>query len=195
MAYSIQVEGLEELRHAMEQLPEKAADVAALGLYEGAGVMADAVSQAVQGIAAEPFKYAKGGQKRKPSPEEKAIVANANHGVSKFKKNGLTVQTNVGYKGTGYGKITWNHAKSGGRTKYKVGYGGKAARSQSQEGKSAGVSAKPVEVIVNAINSGTSFMEKQPFLRKAFRQNQRAAEAAIEAGIKAHEDMLDPGQN
>ena len=186
---------MQELRHAMEKLPEKAAEVAALGLYDGAGVMADAVSREVHGISTEPFKYAKGGQKRKPSPEEKAIVANANHGISKFKKNGLTVQTDVGYKGTGYGKITWNHARSGSRTKYKVGYGGKAKASQSQEGKSAGVSAKPVEVIVNAINSGTSFMEKQPFLRKAFKQNQRAAEAAIEAGIKAHEDMLDPTRN
>ena len=195
MAFSIQVEGLQELRHAMEQLPEKAAEVAALGLYDGAGVMADSVSRAVHGIATEPFKYAKGGQKRKPSPEEKAMVAGANHGISKFRKNGLNVQTNVGFKGTGYAKITWNHAKSGGRTKYKVGYGGKATRSQSQEGKSSGVSAKPVEVIVNAINSGTSFMEKQPFLRKAFKQNQRAAEAAIEAGIKAHEDMLDPSRN
>ena len=195
MPFSIQVEGLQELRHAMEQLPEKAADVAALALYDGAGVMADSVSKAVQGIATEPFKYAKDGHKRRPSPEEKAIVANANHGVSKFKKNGLTVQTDVGYKGNGYGKITWNHARSGGRTKYKVGYGGKATRSQSQEGKSAGISAKPVEVIVNAINSGTSFMERQPFLNKAFRQNARAAEAAIEAGIKAHEDMLDPSRN
>ena len=186
---------MQELRHAMEQLPEKAAEVAALGLYDGAGVMADSVSRAVHGIATEPFKYAKGGQKRKPSPEEKAMVAGANHGISKFRKNGLNVQTSVGFKGTGYAKITWNHAKSGGRTKYKVGYGGKATRSQSQEGKSSGVSAKPVEVIVNAINSGTSFMEKQPFLRKAFKQNQRAAEAAIEAGIKAHEELLDPSQN
>lgn len=194
MAFSIEVDGLQELRHAMEQLPEKAADVAALGLYDGAGVMADSVSRAVNGIATEPFKYASGGKKRKPSPEEKAIVTGSNHGISKFSKNGLKVQTNVGFKGTGYAKITWNHARSGGRTKYKVGYGGKATRSQSQEGKSTGISAKPVEVIVNAINSGTSFMERQPFLNKAFRQNQRAAEAAIEAGIKAHEDMLDPSR-
>ena len=195
MSFSIQVEGLQELRHAMEHLPEKATDVAALGLYDGAGVMADSVSQAVHGIATEPFKYAKDGRKRKASPEEKAIIENSNHGISKFSKNGFGVNTNVGFKGTGYGKITWNHARSGGRTKYKVGYGGKATRSQSQEGKSSGISAKPVEVIVNAINSGTSFMERQPFLNKAFRQNKRAAEAAIEAGIKAHEDMLDPSQN
>ena len=51
----------------------------------------------------------------------------------------------------------------------------------------------PIPQIANAINSGTSFREKQPFLRKAFSQSKKAAEAAIEAGIKAHEDLLDIG--
>lgn len=193
MPFSIQVEGMKELLHSMEKLPEKAADVAAMALYEGAGVMADAVSRSVQGIATEPFKYAAGGQKRRPSPEEKAIVEEARKGVSKFKKGANGVSTNVGFK-PGYGKITWNHARSGKRTKYKVGYGGKARASQSQEGRSSGISAKPVELIVNAINSGTSFMEKQPFLRKAFSQKKRAAEDAIEAAILKHQDLLDPSK-
>ena len=49
----------------------------------------------------------------------------------------------------------------------------------------------PVPLIANSINHGTSFMQKQPFLRKAFSQNQGAAVAAIEAGIKAREDELE----
>lgn len=194
MPYSIQVDGFEELLRNFDRLPEKAEEVAAMALYDGAGVMADKVSKEIRGISTEPFKYASGGKKRKPSPEEKAIVANAKHGISKFKKNGLSVNTSVGYGLSGYAKITWNHAKSGNRTKYKVGFGGKAASSVSQEGESSGISAKPVELIVNSINSGTSFMEKQPFLRKAFSQSKKAAEAAIEAGIHKHEDMLDPSR-
>ena len=74
MPFSIKVEGLSELIRKMDQMPEKAADVAALALYDGAGVVADAVSQAVRGIATEPFQYAAGGRKRKASPEEKAII-------------------------------------------------------------------------------------------------------------------------
>ena len=105
MPFSIQVEGMNELIRSMEKLPEKAAKVAAEALYEGAGVVADKVSSAVQGIATEPFKYAAGGRRRKPSPEEKAIVAGAKHGVAKFRKTGVSVQTSVGYQNAGYASL------------------------------------------------------------------------------------------
>lgn len=162
MPFTIQVDGLSELIRGMDRLPEKAADVAALALYDGAGVVADAVSQAVQGIATEPFRYVTNGKKRKPSPEEKAIIESAKHGVAKFKKSLDSVQTSVGMQNAGYASLN-------GKT-------------------------KPIPQIANAINSGTSFMEKQPFLRKAFSQSKSAAEAAIKAGILEHEDMLDPGK-
>ena len=71
MPFSVQWDGADELLRKMDKLPEKAAKVAAQALYEGAGVMADAVSQAVHGIATEDFKYATGGPKRMPSPEER----------------------------------------------------------------------------------------------------------------------------
>ena len=161
MAFKIQVTGFEELNRKMGKLPENAAKVAAEALYEGAGVVADKVSSAVQGIATEPFKYAARGKKRKPSPEEKAIVAGAKHGVAKFRKTGVSVQTSVGYQNAGYASLN-------GKT-------------------------KPVPLIANSINSGTSFMQKQPFMRKAFSQSKGPATAAIENGIKAREDQLDIG--
>ena len=161
MAFTIQVEGMNELIRSMEKAPEKAATVAAKALYEGAGVMADAVSRAVQGIATEPFRYAKDGHTRKPSPEEKALVASARHGVAKFKKTGVSVDTSVGLQNSGYGML--------------------------------GNKVKPIPQIANAINSGTSFMQKQPFMRKAFSQTKGAATAAIEAGIHKYEDELEIG--
>jgi HK97 gp10 family phage protein len=160
MPFSIQVEGMNELIRSMEKLPEKAAKVAAEALYEGAGIVADKVSGAVNGIATEPFKYATGGRMRKPSPEEKALVAGAKHGVAKFRKNGVSVQTSVGYQNAGYGTIN-------GKT-------------------------KPIPQIANAINSGTSFMQRQPFMRKAFSQSRGPAQAAIEGGIHARESELNP---
>lgn len=187
MAFSFRVEGMDELIQAMGKLPEKARKVAAEGLYEGAGVVADKVSQAVQGIATAPFKYAKGGTKRLPSPEEKAILMNARHGVAKFKNNGLRIDTSVGFQRAGYGAITWNHAKtSASRTKYKQGTNGRMVHASQGSGQSM----KPVPLIANAINSGTSFMVRQPFLRKAFSQSKGAATAAIESGIKSRLDEL-----
>ena len=43
---------------------------------------------------------------------------------------------------------------------------------------------KPIPLIANAINSGTSFMQKQPFMRKAFSQAKGRAMQAIEDGLR-----------
>ena len=49
---------------------------------------------------------------------------------------------------------------------------------------------KPIPLIVNAVNSGTSFMKKQPFIRKAANSGSPKAMAAMKAKIeKAFEDM------
>ena len=105
MPFSLQWVGAEELMRKMDRLPEKAAKVAAEALYEGAGVMADTVSRAVQGIATEPFHYATGGQKRKPSPEEKAALLNARHGIAKFRYDGTEIRTSIGFQQAGYADV------------------------------------------------------------------------------------------
>lgn len=158
MSFSIQVTGMEELLQRMEQIPDAAVGVAAEALYEGAGVMADAVSQAVGNIATEPFRYAFGGRQRKPSPEEKAILMSAKKGIAKFRKDGISVQTSVGMQNSGYAELA-------GRI-------------------------KPIPLIANSINSGTSFMKKQPFFRKAVTKAKGAATEAIENGIRSREEKL-----
>lgn len=157
MSMSMDVSGMDELTSKLEKLGEKGLQIAAVALYDGAGVMADQVSAAVRGIATEPFHYVKDGKMRKPSPSEKAIVENAPRGVSKFKKSISRVETNVGLRNAGYGTI--------------------AGRS------------KPVPMMANAINSGTSFMTKQPFFRKATSRS-GAAYAAIENRLRAEIDKL-----
>lgn len=159
MAFTIEVDGLEELIQKMDGSPKKAVKVAAYALYDGAGIVADAVSKAVDSIATEPFHYARGGKKRLPSPEEKALVASAKHGVAKFRKTGLGVQTSVGFRNAGYGSL--------------------------------GKATKPIPQIAASINSGTSFMKKQPFMRQAFSTSQGAAASAIEAGIASRLDELE----
>ena len=151
MAYTVQTEGMAELSRMLSDLGEAAQGVASASLYEGAGVMADAVSQAVHGIATEPFRYAAEGHQRKPSPEEKALLEAAPKGVAKFRKTSYSVDTSVGLSRAGYGQL--------------------------------GSKTKPIPQIANAINSGTSFMKKQPFFRKAVSQNQSKVEKAIENGI------------
>ncbi len=168
---------------AMEELEKKGNEIAAVGLYEGAGVMADSISAGINGIRTAPFKYAKDGQ-RLPSPEEKAILMASQHGVAKFKKNPIHVDTSVGFQNSGYAAIPWNHSKSGTRTKYKISNGKATQAKRGREG----TSSKPVPVIANAINSGTSFMKKQPFFRKAVSKGKKSAESAIEHRIESEFD-------
>ena len=159
MPFTMEVSGMEELEKRLAQLEtEKAQGIAAVALYEGARVTADAVSQAVQGIATKRFKYpAPPGKQRMPSPEEKALLVNARKGVAKFRKTPMNVNTSVGMQNSGYGTLN---------------------------GKTV-----PIPMIANAINSGTSFMKRQPFFRKATSRN-GAAEAAIENKLREEIDKL-----
>lgn len=105
MPFSMETTGMDELEKKLGQLGEKGQEIASVGLYEGAGVMADAVSQAVQGIATKPYRYVFNGWTRYPSPEEKKLLENARKGVAKFKKSPMRVDTSVGLQNSGYGEL------------------------------------------------------------------------------------------
>ena len=156
--FSFEVTGMKELSKALEKAGKEAEKIASKGLYKGAGITADALSGSIDGIPTEPFHYAKNGKRRKPSPEEKALVKNSKHGVARFKKTGTNVSTSVGFQGAGYGQIN---------------------------GKTV-----PVAMIANQINSGNSFIEKQPFFRKAVKQSEGKAAKAIEDEITSQIDEL-----
>ncbi len=190
MPYRVTTEGMDDLSRMLDSLGNAAQGVAAAALFEGAGIMADAVSQAVHGIATEPFKYAKGGKKRKPSPEEKAVLLGAGSaGISKFRKNGLTVDTSVGFNNAGYAAVSWNHMHRSARTNYKHN-AEKTAVTPAYMKSAKGGNAKPIAVIANAINSGTSFMDKQPFFRKAVSQAKGRALSRIESEAQRLADEI-----
>lgn len=148
MAMTMQVQGIDDLSRKLSDLGARAEEVAARSLYDGAGVMANAYTQAVESIQTEPFRYAFGGQMRYPSPEEKEALRGKT-GVAKFDKNGTEVNTSVGIGAAGYAEIAGRQ--------------------------------KAVRKIANAINSGTSFMVKQPVFRRAATQTRNAASEAIVA--------------
>ena len=148
MAGTMTVSGMEQISEMLTKLGEQAESVAALGLYEGAGTIADEVNKWAASIKTEPFRYIVFGQ-RLPSPEEAAAVQKG-AGVAKFEKNGSEVSTSVGFGGAGYADVAGRR--------------------------------KPIAQIANAINSGTSFMAKQPFIRKAANAaKERAGTAIVQA--------------
>ena len=103
MAMTIKTDGLEQLHTMLAQLGEKAYDVAAESLYEGAGVVAGAYKSAIGSIRTAPFKGKR--NLRLPSPEEKAALQGKS-GIANFNRTGDGVDTLVGISGSaGYANI------------------------------------------------------------------------------------------
>ena len=160
MAYVMKVDGMEEISEMLTAMEERAPGVAAGGLYEGAGVMADAIRRGADTIKTAPFHYAvfPGTTMRMPTPEEKEIVTAAAAGIAKFNKRGTEVDTSVGFRNAGYAELKGEMV--------------------------------PIPKIVNAINSGTSFMKKQPFVRKAARNATPKALEAMRKYIEAEFEAI-----
>ena len=188
MAMYLTTEGMDEVERLLTLAGDRAQGVAARALYEGAGIIADEISRGARSIRTAPFKYATNGTQRDPSPEEKEIlVQNSAAGIAKFDKDGNFVGTSVGYNGSGYGMVSWNHMRSKAYSNYKIKdmravWSGKAYLERGSDGhahynrgKGGLTNAKPVAVIANAINSGTSFMRKQPFIRQAINRSKKRA--------------------
>ena len=197
MAMYLTTEGMDDIQRLLALAGDRAQGVAAMALYEGAGIIADEISRGARSIRTQPFKYASNGTQRDPSPEEKEmLLQNSPAGIAKFDKTGNFVGTSIGFNGSGYAVVTWNHMRGNGRTNYKIKnmqavWSGKAYLERGSDGhavrnrgKGGLANAKPVGVIANAINSGTSFMKKQPFIRQAISQSKNRALGAIEKTVE-----------
>ena len=190
MPYTLKVDGMAEISETLEKLDKQAPAVAAKALYEGAAVMQKAIFKAIDSIKTAPFKYAKGGEQRLPSPEEKEILQQAGIGVAKFDKNGVEMDTSVGFNQSGYADVNWNHMSGKARTNYKAKSFKKHGSNSTSFLKAAGQyekglqNRKPIGAVANAINSGTSFMKKQPFVRKGIKNGTEPAMAAMKAKIE-----------
>ena len=206
MPYRFESEGVTTVMKQILELDEKAEFVASMALFEGAGVMAREIENQAKKIKTAPFKYAREGETRLPSPEEKEILTSGSAmGIAKFRKRKGSVDTSVGYNNSGYAEVNWDHMSNGARTNYKaVSLKGHKANASSflrtlrnmggseKYGISANIgrgakNLKPIGVIANAINSGTSFMKKQPFMRKALKTATPKCESAM---IERAESLL-----
>ena len=207
MPYRFESEGVADLMKQMKELEDRAEMIAAAALYDGAAIMAQEINASANKIKTAPFKYAKPGEKRLPSPEEKEMITNDGAmGIAKFRKNLGAVDTSVGYNSSGYAPVTWNHMSSSARTNYKAAtfkgnditasstlkwirsQGGSAKHGISADIGKGAQNMKPIGVVANAINSGTSFMNKQPFMRQALKAATPKCETAI---VKKAESLID----
>ena len=167
MAWGIEGD-LGGIEQTLDRLYNAAEKATAKGLYKGAGIVADNLNASVNSIHTEVFEYATDGYKRPPSPEEKAVLQSSAHGIAKFHSNGIEMDTSVGFDNAGY--ATFGKGKVFGKMKY---------------GRHKGERGIPIPMLARAINSGTSFREKQPFLNRAWSKSKSAADEAIRTTVDA----------
>lgn len=156
MAMTISTSGFEELEHMLQRMGDKAQDIAAEALFEGADVIADAFTRAAGSIHAERRRHSEPGG-RYPTPEEKEAVQKI--GVARFRKDDDGVNTVVG-PAKGYTTINGKQ--------------------------------KAIQLIARSINSGTSFMKKQPVFRRAATTNRKAAQERI---VSKAEELINKTTN
>ena len=138
MAMTIKTEGLTQLSEMLGKLGDKAQAVASGSLYKGAGFVADAFNQSVNSIVTEPFHYL-------AKPE----ITGTKRYASPEEKAALQNKVGIARFRKGGDSVDTIIGLS------KAGYA------------DVGGKQKAVQLIARSINSGTSFMQKQPFARRA----------------------------
>lgn len=160
MAYQMKVDGMAEISELLSQMQDKAPAVAAKALYDGAGIMAKEVSSAVDTIKTEDFHY--------------AVFPPAVQRMPTPEEKEIVRQAAVGIA---------KFDKNGTEVDTIVGF--RQSGYAELNGKQ-----KPIPVIVNAINSGTSFMKKQPFIRKAANNGAPKAMKAMKERIESEFEAM-----
>lgn len=148
MAYRMEVDGMAELSQTLEKLGEAAPKAAAMALYDGAGIMAEEINKGAAQIKTAPFKWAKRSFGATRLPSPEEKEIIMNAAAGIAKFDKNGTEVD-----TSVGFRNAGYAELNGKT-------------------------VPIPKIVNAVNSGTSFMKKQPFIRKAAKT---AAPKAMEA--------------
>lgn len=146
---NVKFPGLEEYEKKLAKLGKNATKVAGAAVYKGAGIVADEVREQIKTIPIS-FGY---GTPEAPIPA----------GVTPWQKQGLL---------DGMGVSPMENDK--GYINVKIGFDGynKTKTEQYPQG-------QPNQLIARAVESGTSFRQKSPFIRPAIRNSQARAEEAM----------------
>ena len=160
MPYQMKVDGMAEISELLDKMDEKAPGVASKALYKGAGIMADEIKKSAATIRTAPFKWASSRKGQSRLPSPE--------------EKEIVMQAAAGIA---------KFNKNGTEVDTSVGF--RNAGYTQLKGKTV-----PIPKIVNSINSGTSFMDKQPFVRKAASSGGKKAIAAMKEVIETEFEAM-----
>lgn len=137
------VGGMDDIFNRLEKCGMNISDIVANAVFVGAGTMADCIKEEAAKIKTEPWRWADENNPRLPSPQEKGKL------------------TQLPIFGVSH------HSLLGGDRVAFIGLGNRTGYTELRGQR------RPVAVIVRSIESGTSFMKKQPFFRTAVRKHKQ----------------------
>ena len=149
MPYTIKSDGIAEISSMLGKMGAAAEGIAKQALYEGAGIVADKITMNAKAIKTAPFKWASTRKGETRLPSPEEKAIVTGAAIGIAKFEGNGTEVN-----TSVGLQNSGYATLKNKT-------------------------VPVPKIANAINSGTSFMNKQPFVRRAATSGGKQAVAAM----------------
>ncbi|MBQ8985876.1 MAG: hypothetical protein IJ100_01320 [Lachnospiraceae bacterium] len=150
--------GLDDYIRALEKLGTDTEQIIARSIYPGAAVIADAVKAGINSLNTREDKVRYSGAYKAPGPTEQEKHDLAeSFGLAPMRNDAGYINTKAGFDG----------------------YGSHKTKSYPK-----GV---PNALVARSCESGTSWMEKQPFMRKAVTSSRKKAETEI---IKAYDEEV-----
>lgn len=145
----VAIKGIEELNAGVGELAKAGAAIASTALYEGAGIMADAIREKINALPVDtPRRLKDHDAFRVLVEEDKEDLANS-LGIDEFEKSEDGIRTVIGFAGYGRHKTK----------KYKNGI--------------------PMPMLARSIESGSSVRQKHPFVRPAVNGARAAVRAKV----------------
>lgn len=150
----VKVVGIESFVRDLSDLTKDCDGIMKAAVYDGAGVIADAVKANINALPTRKNHYVPEGKRaRGATPYEKEALRR-NFGIAKMRV-GDGVDTVIGFDG----------------------YDGMPTKKWP--------SGHPVSMVARSIESGTSWLQKTPFVNKAVASSKAAAEAAMQARFES----------
>lgn len=160
MPYYLKVDGIEEVSKMLTDMEDAAHAVASKGLYKGAGIMADTINHNAAAIATAPFRWASTRRGETRLPSPEEKAVVTGAGAGIAKFQGGGAEVN-----TSVGYANSGYATVAGHL-------------------------RPVPLIAAALNSGTSFMHKSAFFRRAVNSGGKRAAEAIREFIETEYEKM-----
>lgn len=152
---AVKVTGIDDIITDLSNLSDEWEAISGKALYEGAAVLADALKDEINAL---PTRNAsvfvrEGDPKVRGATKEQKRGLQQSMGIAKKRTNGTTVNVSIGFDG-------YNDTKT-----------------------DKWPSGQPNSMIARSLESGTSFLQKTPFISKAMRKSQTKVVSKMEQAV------------